>query len=182
MAQHSCPARYPGGSLDPVSDLPATAQPGRRRIALGALATLALVVGWLGYRNYEIRHLEHQRQAMVQAARDGALSLTTIDYEHVDENVQRILDASTGSFRDDFEQRAKPFADAARQAQSKSVGTVAAAGVESGTGDEGQVLLAMTVMTSNRGVPEQQPKSWRIRVTVTAADAGYKVSRVEFVP
>lgn len=165
-----------------MSDLPAAAQPGRRRIALGALATLVLVVGWLGYRNYEIRHIEHQRQQMVQAARTGALSLTTIDHEHVDEDVQHILDASTGSFRDDFEQRAKPFAEAARKAQSKSVGTVTAAGVESAGGGEGQVLLAMTVMTSNRGAPEQQPKAWRVRVTVTGTDDGYKVSRVEFVP
>ena len=40
----------------------------------------------------------------------------------------------------------------------------------------------MTVMTSNRGVPETQPKAWRMRVTVTSTDGGYKVSRVEFVP
>lgn len=165
-----------------MSDLPAVAQPGRRRIALAALASLVLVTAWLGYRNYEVRHTEHQHWEMVQAARDGALSLTTIDHEHVDENVQRILDASTGSFRDDFEQRAKPFADAARKAQSKSVGAVTGAGVESATNNEGQVLVAMTVMTSNRGVPETQPKAWRMRVTVTETDGGYKVSRVEFVP
>lgn len=74
---------------------------------------------------------------MVTAARQGALSLTTIDHEHVDDNVQH-LDSSTGSFRDDFEQRAKPFADAARKAQSKSVGTVTAAGIESDGGEQGR--------------------------------------------
>ncbi len=141
-----------------------------------------LVTGWLGYRNYEVRHAAQQRLEMVQAARDGAVSLTTIDHEHVDENVQRILDSSTGSFRDDFEQRAEAFSDAARKAQSKSVGTVTAAGIESVRRDEGQVLVAMTVMTSNRGVPEQQPKAWRMRVTVSGTGDGYKVSRVEFVP
>ena len=119
---------------------------------------------------------------MVTAARQGALSLTTIDHEHVDDNVQHILDSSTGSFRDDFEQRAKPFADAARKAQSKSVGTVTAAGIESDGGEQGQVLLAMTVMTSNGGVPERLPKAWRIRVTVSQTGDGFKVSQVEFVP
>ncbi|MGV1088645.1 MAG: mammalian cell entry protein [Mycobacterium sp.] len=165
-----------------MSDLPAVAQSKRRRIAVAALAVLIAVTGWLAYRDISVRHAEQSRQEMVQAAREGALSLTTLDYEHVDENVQRILDASTGSFRDDFEQRAKPFADAARKAQSKSVGTVAAAGVESDSGGEGRVLVAMTVMTSNRGVPERQPKAWRIRVTVTGTDQGFKVSQVEFVP
>lgn len=170
-----------GGSLDPVSDDAPAAQPSRRRIALIALAALVLVTGWLGYRDISVRREEHRRQEMVQAARQGAVNLTTIDHQRVDEDVQRILDSSTGSFRDDFEQRAKPFADAARKAESKSVGNVTQAGIESATADEGQVLVAMTVMTANRGVPEKQPKAWRVRVTVTATDDGYKVSRVEFV-
>lgn len=165
-----------------MSDHATAEQPSRRRIVLAALASLVLIVAWLGYRDYEVRNTAHRAEEMVQAARDGAVSLTTIDHEHIDENVQRILGASTGSFRDDFEQRAQPFADAARKAQSRSVGTVTAAGVETSAPDEGQVLLAMTVMTSNRGVPETQPKAWRMRVTVTATDDGYKVSRVEFVP
>ena len=165
-----------------MSDDATAAHSNRRRIILAALASLVMIVAWLGYRDYQIRHAEHRADEMVQAARAGMLSLTTIDHEHVDDDVQRILDASTGSFRDDFEQRAKPFADAARKAQSKSIGTVTAAGVESAAVSEGQVLLAMTVMTSNRGVPETLPKAWRTRVTVTATDAGYKVSRVEFVP
>ena len=165
-----------------MSDDETAAQSSRRRITVAALASLVLIVAWLGYRDYEIRSVDHRAEEMVAAARDGALSRTTIDHEHVDENVQRILDASTGSFRDDFERRAQPFADAARKAQSKSVGTVAGVGVESAGRDEGRVLLAMTVMTSNRGVPEQLPKAWRMRVTVTSTDDGYKVSRVEFVP
>lgn len=171
----------PGGSLDPVSDDAPAAQPSRRRIALIALAALVLVTGWLGYRDITTRREEHRRQEMVQAARQGAVSLTTIDHQHVDEDVQRILDSSTGSFRDDFEQRAKPFADAARKAESKSVGTVTQAGIESADASEGRVLLAMTVMTANRGVPEKQPKQWRVRVTVTSTGEGFKVSQVEFV-
>lgn len=165
-----------------MSDDPEVAPPKRRRIALAALASLVLVTAFLAYRDISVRQGEHRRQEMVQAAREGVLSLTAIDHERVDENVQRIVDASTGSFRDDFEKRAKPFADAARQAQSKSVGTVTSAGVESDEGQEGRVLVAMTVMTSNRGVPERQPKAWRIRVTVSETGQGFKVSQVEFVP
>jgi Mce-associated membrane protein len=53
--------------------------------------------------------------------------------------------------------------------------------VESVDGDEGRVLVAMTVMTSNRGVPEQQPKAWRTRVTVSRSGDGFKVAAVEFI-
>jgi len=156
-----------------------------RRVLIAGLAVLAALVGlnvWLGFRDYQSRHADHLRSVMVEAARQGAINLTTIDHEHVDEDVQRILDSSTGSFRDDFAARAKPFGEAARRAQSKSVGTVTEAGLESISGDEGRVLVAMTVMTSNRGVPEQQPQGWRMRVTVVRVDDEPKVSKVEFVP
>ncbi len=146
------------------------------------LAVLAGLNGWLGYRDYQVRHGAQIRQEMVQAARQGAINLTTIDHEDVEQDVQRILDSSTGVFRDDFAQRAQPFSEAARRAQSKSVGTVTEAALESAEGDEGRVLVAMTVMTSNRGVPEQQPQAWRMRVTVTRVDDESKVSKVEFIP
>jgi Mce-associated membrane protein len=39
------------------------------------------------------------------------------------------------------------------------------------------------VVTSNRGAPNQQPRSWRMRLTVKkTGDDEAKVSKVEFVP
>ena len=157
----------------------------RSRALIAVLAAVAALVGlngWLGYRDYQARHDERVRQEMVEAASRGAINLTTIDHEQVDTDVQRILDSSTGVFRDDFEQRAQSFSEAARRAQSKSVGTVTEAGLESADGDEGRVLVAMTVMTSNRGIPEQQPQGWRMRVTATRVEDAFKVSKVEFIP
>lgn len=150
--------------------------------AIAVLSVLAVGNGWLGYRDHEIRQSERMRHEMVAAAREGAVSLATIDHEHAEEGVRRILDASTGAFRDDFSQRAAGFTDAAKKAQSKSVGTVAESGLESVDGEAGRVLVALTVMTSNRGVPERAPRAWRVRVTVVRADDSYKVSSVEFIP
>jgi len=151
-------------------------------VVIAVLALLATGNIWQGVLDHQVRNSERVRQDMVQAAREGAVNLTTIDYEHADEGVQRILDSSTGAFRDDFARRATGFADAARKAQSKSVGTVADAGLESVDGDLGRVLVALTVMTANRGVPERRPRAWRMRVTVTKDDDAYKVSSVEFIP
>lgn len=166
------------GSLDPVSE-DRYALRRRMAVVLGVLGVLAIT---LGFRDYQIRSRGDLRAEMVSAASQGVVDLTTIDYEHVEDDVARILDSSTGVFRDDFEKRSGPFMDAARKAQSKSVGTVVESAVESVDGDEGRVLVAVTVMTSNRGVPESQPRGWRTRVTVTKADGGMKVSQVEFVP
>jgi Mce-associated membrane protein len=162
---------------------PTGPRPARRMTAV--LAVLVALVGlnvWLGLRDHHARADERLRAQMVAAARQGAVNLTTIDHERAAEDVQRILDSSTGAFRDDFAARAEPFIDAAKKAQSKSVGTVTDAGLESAGADEGRVLVGLTVMTSNRGKPEQQPRSWRIRVTVTREGDAVKVSSVEFIP
>lgn len=67
--------------------------------------------------------------------------------------MQRILDSATGTFYDDFQKRAQPFAEVVKQAKSKSEGTIAEAGLDTSTDNEAQVLVAVTVKTTNAGAP-----------------------------
>jgi Mce-associated membrane protein len=155
-------------------------------IGLVVVVALAGLVGWLGFRAYDSHKAEQQRELFLQVGRQGAVNLTTIDFEHADADVQRILDSATDTFYDDFSKRSQPFVDVVKQAQSKSVGTVTSAGIES-TGDnpdpnQAQVLVAVTVKTSNAGAAEQEPRAWRMRLTVKKVGDDAKVSNVEFVP
>lgn len=170
-------------------DEAAPRKPRMSHVRLATIAGLVLVLalggltGWLGYRAYESRKAEDLRNLFVQVGRQGALNLTTISHEQAEADVQRVLDSATGTFYDDFQQRAQPFIEVVKQAQSKSEGEIAEAGLESSSDDEGRVLVAVTVNTTNAGAPEQQPRSWRMRITVqkTGEDEA-KVSNVEFVP
>ena len=150
-------------------------------LGLVAVVALAALCGWLGFRTYESREAADERNLFLQVGRQAALNLTTIDFEHADEDVQRVLDSSTGTFYDDFQARAQPFKEVVKQAKSKSVGTIAEAGVESITQDAAEVLVAVTVKTSNAGAAEQEPRAWRMRITVQKADDGAKVANVRFV-
>jgi Mce-associated membrane protein len=145
------------------------------------LATLTGLTGWLGYRAYDKHQAEAQREQFVQIARQGAVNLTTINYTEVDVDVQRILDLATGAFRDDFEQRAKPFIEVVKAAQSKSAGTVTDAGLESQRGDSAQVLVAVAVKSQTAG-GEEPPREWRMRIEVRSVGNDAKVSNVVFVP
>lgn len=166
----------------------APAKPRMSHVRLATLVGLALVVvlagltGWLGYRAYESHQADAQRKLFLQVGRQGALNLTTIDFEHADADVQRILDSATGTFYDDFQKRSQPFVAVVKQAQSKSVGTISDAGLESESGDGAQVLVAVNVKTSNAGAPEQAPRAWRMRISVQKVGDEAKVSNVEFVP
>lgn len=169
-------------------DEAAEAKPRMSHVRLATIVGLVLVValagltGWLGFRTYQSHQAEEQRNLFLQVGRQGALNLTTIDWQQADANVQRILDSATGTFYDDFQKRSQPFVEVVKQAQSKSVGTIAEAGLESESDNGAQVLVAVQVKTSNAGAPEQAPRAWRMRISVEKIGDEAKVSNVEFVP
>jgi Mce-associated membrane protein len=98
----------PGG--DPVTD---KARTRLSPIRLGAIFGIATVValtalaGWFGHRAYDAHRAQQQRELFLEVGRQGAVNLTTIDWQHADADAQRILNASTGRFYDDFAARSK---------------------------------------------------------------------------
>jgi Mce-associated membrane protein len=170
---------------------PGGAGVGRRRpgvrsavvVGLAVVMALAGLVGWLGYRVHDSRRAQDQRQLFLQVGRQGALNLTTIDYTRADADVARILDSSTGTFRDDFQKRSAAFIGVVKQARSTSAGTVTEAGLEADHADQARVLVAVAVKTTTGDAPQQQqPRAWRMRIDVQKVGDGAKVSNVEFVP
>jgi Mce-associated membrane protein len=151
-------------------------------VSLITVLALAGVGGWLGYRAYQTQRAQQQRNLLLQVGRQAALNLTTINYTEVDADLARIVDSATGTFRDDFQRRAKAFADVVKRAQSQSRGAITEAGLVSDDTDHGQVLIAVSVNTSLAGAPEPQPRAWRMRIDVQKVGNDVKVSNVEFVP
>jgi len=142
---------------------------------------LAAVGGWLGFRVHQSQHAQSLRNQFLQVARQGALNLTTIDWQHADADVSRILDGATGDFHEDFVKRSRPFIEAVKQSKAKTVGTVVEAGLVSETPDTARALVAVAVQTSNAAVPDQVQRSWRLRIDVQKVGEQVKVSNVEFV-
>jgi Mce-associated membrane protein len=151
-------------------------------LGLAVVVALAVLNGWFGFRVHQSQQAQAQRSQFLQVARQGALNLTTIDWQHADTDVRRILDGATGEFYEDFAKRSQPFIEVLKQAKATTVGTITEAGLESETADTAQALVALSVQTSNAGVPEQVPRSWRMRIHVQKIGDQVKVSNVGFVP
>lgn len=152
-----------------------------RITALGVVIALMILCGWLGYRAYQGAEDEQFRTLLVQAAKQGAINLTTIDYEHADADVNRILDSSTGEFHEDFKTRSAPLIAVIKRVKSKTAGTVTEAAIESAGDQDGRVLLAVTVDTTKNGIPDEQPRYWRMRMTLIRTGQDVRVSKMEFV-
>jgi Mce-associated membrane protein len=150
-------------------------------LVAGTIA-LAVLGGWSGYRLQQAHQAQAAQAQFVAGAKQGAVNLTTIDWQHADADVKRILDGATGQFSDEFSARSKPFAEVVKQAKSSSVGTVTEAALESQDGDSAQVMVAMAVKTSTNGAPDTEPRAWRMRIAVQKLGGEIKVSNVEFVP
>ena len=141
--------------------------------------TLSGLMIW-HHRQATARHA-HEAE-FVEAAKKGVVALLTLDYHHAKEDVQRVIDASTGSFKNDFARDADDFVKTAQDSKAVTVGSVSAAALESVNGDSGVVLLAASSKVTNANGAQQDPRSWRMSVTVTRDGGQVKMSNVEFVP
>ena len=148
-------------------------------VGVMVVGALGVLVAWLGRREMELRRDDALQQMYLAAGKQVAVNLTTIDHRHVDDDIKRALDTSTGAYFDDFKQRSAAVVDSVKQQQSVSVGTVTEAGVESATDTSGVVLVAVKVHTEVGSGPPQRDRYWRVRLTMQKEGEGAKVSKVE---
>jgi Mce-associated membrane protein len=161
------------------------------RIGVMAVAgTLAVVLslgllglgGWMVWHHQQVAAEQQRSAEFAAAARQGVVTLMSLDFNHADENVKRILDNTTGDFKKDFEGQADEFIGVARQSKVTTQATVNSTAVQTMTKDTATVLVAVTTNVSNAASKEQEPRSWRLRVDLARDGGQLKLSKVEFVP
>lgn len=148
-------------------------------LSIGALVTVSVLMV-MHHRNVE----DEQRQAAeyAAAAKQSVVTLMSLDFNSVDEDVQRIIDNSTGDFRKEFEGQAKDFATVAKESKVVTEATATAAAVESMTDNDAVVLVTATSTVTNTSGAEQEPRTWRLTVNLTRDGDQIKMSKVEFAP
>jgi len=154
--------------------------------ALAAAVILGALAG-SGYMIKAHRDAVRQRQLVAEfdaAARQGVVTLTTLDFNHAKPDVQRILDNSTGTFEDDFAKTANDFTKVVEQSKVTSQGSIAESAVDRDTVTENSavVLVASTQEVTNAAGAKKDPRTYRLIVTVSRDGGQIKIAKVEFVP
>ncbi|OMB92765.1 hypothetical protein [Mycobacterium colombiense] len=138
--------------------------------------------GYMMWQRHETVERNQRAANFIAGARQGVVNLTSMDFNKAKEDVQRVIDSSTGQFHDDFQARAKDFTTVVEQSKVVTQGTVNAAAVQTINGDFGLVLVAATSHITNAAGAKDEPRNWRLKVTVKNDGGQYKMSNVEFIP
>jgi Mce-associated membrane protein len=125
---------------------------------------------------------QQRRAEFAAAARQSVVTLMSLDFNRAKDDVQRIIDNSTGQFRDDFKNQMDDFIKVAQESKVVTEVTVNATAVESMTNDSAVVLVSATSRVSNAAGAKQEPRSWRLSVDLERDGGQLKMSKVEFVP
>lgn len=173
--------------------LESPAAPARRRLLAPRLSRILLaaaivttcgllgVSGWMVWHHRNVAQERQRSAAFVAAAKQGVINLTSLDFNKAKEDVQRVLDSSTGEFRDDFQRRADDFASVVQDSKAVTEGSVAATAVESMGKDSAVVLVLANERVTNAAGAKDAPRSFRFRVSVSREGDQMKISKVEFV-
>jgi len=155
---------------------------------IGALAAVVIIGAFAGLSAcmvHQHRDATAQRQreaAFVGGAKQGVINMISLDYNKAKEDVQRVIDGSTGPFKDDFQQRANDVISVVTQSKAVTEGTVNAAALESIDENSAVVLVSATSQITNSPPgKDEPPRMWRLRVTVAEVGGQYKMSKVEYV-
>lgn len=159
--------------------------PGRAlgRTLAGVVVVAALVVsGFSIWNHHRIGAEQARADEYLAAARQGVLALTSMDSGRAADDVRRVLDNSTGAFRTDFQTRSEDFTKVVEQSKVATQGEITASAVESMTDESAVVLVSAVSRITNSAGAQQEPRVWRLSVTVTRDGPDLKMSKVEFVP
>jgi Mce-associated membrane protein len=159
--------------------------PSRKTVGVGAalmLITASLVAGGYITQQHLSLQREHRHAAeAAAAARRGIEIMMSIDADHARDNVQTLLDNTTGEFQSQLRATSTMLIEDAQKAKVTTKATVQDVAVESMAGDSAVVLVIAKSDTTNADKSKRPPVFWRISVDLTRNDGQLKMSKVDFI-
>jgi Mce-associated membrane protein len=152
--------------------------------AVAILCTCALLAasGYMIWRHSQVVQEQQMSAEYAAAGRQSVVTLMSLDHNRAQEDVQRIIDNSVGQFKEDFQNQAEDFVKVAQESKVTTEVTVNATAVESMNPDSAVVLVAASSKVTNSAGAKQEPRTWRLSVSLQRDGGQIKMSKVEFVP
>lgn len=150
--------------------------------AVLGIAALASTSAWIVVKHQQAERQRDLNADFAAAARQGVVTLMSLNFNTAEQDVQRIVDNSTGQFKEDFEARSEDFVRVAEESKVITDATVTATAVKSQTGDTADVLVSAYSTVTNEQGAKEEPRTWRLIVSMARDGDQLKVEKVEFAP
>ena len=159
--------------------------PSRKTVEISAAAALISASlgasGFMMWQHISLMH-EHKRATeFTEAARRGVEMMMSIDPDHARENIQRVIDNSTGALQSQLRVSSTYIVDDAQKAKVTTKATVQDAAVESLTDNSAVVLVVAQSDTTNADKSKRPPVFWRLSITIDRDGGQPKMSKFDFV-
>lgn len=148
-------------------------------VALAFTATiLAVLFGWKLKDRNDIDTASREASA---AAQSYAVTLTSVDSQHIDQNFAAVLDGATGEFKNMYSQSSSQLKTLLVQNKAVSKGQVLDVGVKSATRNRVEVTLFVDQTITNSVSPDARVDRSRIVITMDRVGGRWLAEKVEMV-
>lgn len=146
-------------------------------VSIAAIAVFVLALSsWQATTAAEAR----DRQVL-DVASTMAVNLVTLGKSTADADLARVVDGTTGDFREQFVSAADGFGTLLADGGVESIGEVKSAGIVASNDEKSTVLAAVTSTVKNNEAPDGEIRVYRMKLTLENVDSQWLVANVEFV-
>ncbi len=150
-----------------------------RWIAAAVLVAVLAVAGYEGWLLYQHHEKDVAAAQALDAAEKFALTLTTIDPNAIDTNINGVIEGSTGEFKDLYQRSSAQLRQVLIDNKATANGLVLDAAVKSATKNRVEVVLFIDQAVSNAAAPAPQLDRSRVVMTMEKVDGRWLASKVD---
>jgi Mce-associated membrane protein len=169
---------------DQTAGVPTRGPLRRRVVAVLAGVVVAVILGLSGLLGWRLKQLDDTAaagKAALEAARNYAVILTTLDAKDLDGNYRQALDGATGEFKDEYSQGSSQLRQILIDNKAAGKGLVVDAAVKSATKTKVEVLLFVDQSVTNAVNPSPRIDRNRVEMTMELIDKRWLASKVDII-
>jgi len=185
QAEGVAPTAKPATTRSRRWRLPRLRRPTPQAVGVGTAIVLIVAslaaTGFMVWQHYALVREQRHAAQFAAAARNGVVTLMSLDADHAAESVQRTIDVTTGALKSQFEATSGYLVKNAQEAKVSTKATVENVAVESMTDNSAVVLVVAKSDTINPDKSKRPPVFWRISVNIDRDGGQLKMSKLDFV-